>query len=244
MFKSLLLILSIVGIGIAQSSSAQSLNEFFKKTDEFLNKNVLDKAVDYNRIAKNKDELNYLTQAINTNSLDNNSDQEKKAFFINAYNLLVIKSILANYPVNSPMDIPGFFDKQKHRISGELLTLNEIENDKIREEFKDSRIHFVLVCAAKGCPAIVNYAYRPEGLDQQLNNKTKSAINNPEFTKVDLASKKILLSEIFKWYKEDFTRETGSLLEYVRKYYNKDIDESFTVDHYEYNWQLNDLNSH
>lgn len=231
-------------VGIAYASSAQSINDFFNKTDEFLNKNILNNAVDYSRISENKGEINALINTINSISLSGKSDDEKKAFYINAYNLLVIKSIVENYPVSSPMDIPGFFDKKKHQVAGEALTLNELENDKIRKEFKDSRIHFALVCAAKGCPVIVNYAYVPDKLDQQLNNKTKKAINDPEFTKINKGANKILLSEIFNWYKEDFTRETGSLMEYVRKYYGKDLDGNFEIDFYEYNWQLNDLKSH
>lgn len=63
----------------------------------------------------------------------------------------------------------------------------------------------MLVCGAIGCPPIINAAYKPETLENQLQQQTKKALNNPNFIKVE--GKTVLVSEIFKWYKEDFVKK-------------------------------------
>ena len=215
-------------------------DSFFKKADLFFKAYVTDGSVKYKEITSKPSELNELIKYISNADVKSFSEKEAKAFFLNAYNLLVISSIVKAYPVNSPMDVEGFFDKKKQSIGGEQLTLNNIENKKIREVYEDSRIHFALVCAAKGCPKIADFAFTPENVENQLEKLTINAMNNPDFTKIDVKEKKVMLSEIFNWYKQDFLAEAPDLLSYVNQYRNKKIDKSFKVGHYTYNWELNE----
>ncbi|MEO8495936.1 MAG: DUF547 domain-containing protein [Planctomycetota bacterium] len=53
------------------------------------------------------------------------------AFYINAYNSCCIKAILDNYPLHTPKDVEGFFDKLKFDVAGEKLTVSEIEYDRL-----------------------------------------------------------------------------------------------------------------
>ena len=59
--------------------------------------------------------------------LSSASAESKKAFYINAYNLIVIYQVSKFYPLKSPLDKSGFFDKVKHQVAGEALTLNALE---------------------------------------------------------------------------------------------------------------------
>ena len=70
------------------------------------------------------------------------------------------------------MKIRGFFDGIKHTVMGEEVTLNQLEKGLLYPQFPDPRLHFVLVCAAKGCPPLDNCAYQPEKLDDQLTKRT------------------------------------------------------------------------
>ena len=168
-----------------------------------------------------------------------NDEKTTKAFFINAYNILMIHAIVEKYPVKSPMDIAGVFDKTKYAIAGTMLTLNDIENKMIRAKYNDARIHFVLVCGANGCPPITDFAYTPEKLDQQLDQQTKLAINNPNFIKVNVKSKKVELSQIFEWYKEDFIMDKSSYIDFINKFRTEPIPSNFKVAFYTYDWSLN-----
>ena len=232
-------ILSFAFILAFQLSIGQTLHDFFKKTDVFLKTDVNNKKVDYESIKKNPTTLNDLIKTIDEMNLSKESDLNKKAFYINAYNLIMISAIVSKYPVKSPMDIAGVFDKTKYDIAGNKLTLNDIENKMIRAKYNDARIHFVLVCGANGCPPITNFAYLPEKLDEQLDKQTKLAINNSQFIKINEKSKKVEVSQIFEWYNEDFVTKKSTLIDFLNKYLAKPIDKNYKISYYNYDWSLN-----
>ncbi len=236
--KKIYLILVIL-ISASVANGQTTMNGFFNEADKLFKSHVSNGLVDYSAIKSNPTKLNTLVKYIGSASLADASKQEKKAFYINAYNVLVIKQIIKNYPVKSPMDVAGFFDKNKHKVAGENLALNDLENKKLRAVYKDSRLHFVLVCAALSCPSIASYAYKPATLEQQLNARTRIALNSASFIRVKSTDKKVLISEIFKWYKADFTNETGTLTAYLNKYRKRKVPAGYKVGYYTYNWTLN-----
>jgi len=223
-------------ICITFSAGAQS---FFHQADQFFGKYVEKGMVDYESIKNSQGPFKRLVDVVASYNLENSDEVTEKAFWINAYNIMVIKEVLNHYPVGSPMDINGMFDQIKHRVAGENLTLNEIENQMIRAQYQDARIHFVLVCAAISCPPIIDEAYQPDKLNRQLQMQTKKALNDPEFIRVHPQRKKVGVSEIFKWYREDFT-DAGSIIDYINQFRRENIPDSYQVDYYTYNWDLND----
>lgn len=234
-------ILYIILIAISSvEAMGQSSEPFFGKADEFFKKYVSDGLVNYTAIQNQPSELDSLVSVISAFK-NNVSDEERKAFFINAYNILAIKNIVDYYPVKSPQDISVFYDKIKYTVSGEKLTLNEIENNKLREIYKDARFHFVLVCGAKGCPPITNFAYTPEKLAQQMDAQAKTDLNNAEFIRVYASDKKVELSEIFKWYEGDFKANGKSVIQFINQYRTEKIPEDYSVDYYSYDWRVNDF---
>lgn len=220
-------------------SYAQSIDTFIKKTDTFLKENVNKNKVNYESIKKNDTDLNALVKIIAKFDLTNENEQNKKAFFINAYNILIINAIVAKYPVKSPLDIHGIFDKTKHEIANTTFTLNDIENKMLREKYNDLRIHFVLVCGANGCPPITNFAYTPENLDKQLDKQTRLAINNPNFIQINSKQKKVEVSQIFEWYSKDFISKNSNLIDFLNQYLYKPIDNTYKLSFYGYDWTLN-----
>ena len=219
---------------------AEALTDFYKASNIFLNKYVNGGKVDYKGIAKNKTEISSLYKSIGEMKLSSIDDTNKKAFYINAYNLIVIHSIVGHYPVNSPMAIDGFFDKVKHKVAGEDLTLNELEKEKLLKPYKDARFHFALVCAARSCPPLMNEAYLPDQLESQLTAVTTATINNNQWMKVNTSKKEVQLSKIFEWYTSDFNNSGKSLLEWINNYRTSKIPITFSVGYYEYDWSLNE----
>lgn len=217
---------------------AQQLDLFLKKTNSFLQKNVVGDKVKYSSI--NPTELNQLTQLVSQIAPKNLTPIQRKSFLINAYNILVIKGIANNYPISSTQKVPGFFDKIKYNVGGHAWTLNQIENEQIRKEYKDPRVHFVLNCAALSCPPITNYAYFPDSLDVQLERQTKLALNDNSF--IYVKNEKNYISNIFKWYKSDFT-ENGSVVDYINSYRIEKLSSTARNINYPYNWMLNDVQS-
>lgn len=41
---------------------------------------------------------------------------DQYVFYLNACNVLVIGEIVRNYPLKSVQDMPGFFNKTRHRV--------------------------------------------------------------------------------------------------------------------------------
>jgi hypothetical protein len=217
-------------------SSAQDLGTFFNQTDAFLKKHVKNGKVDYNAISKNSSELNTIVENASKVKIKVSDAKKYQAFWINVYNLAVIKGLVENYPTKSPLDDKGFFDKTKYYLAGQKVTLNEIENELLRAKFKDPRFHFVLVCGALGCPPLISEAYFPETLDQQLTEQTRKAING-DFIKV--SKKNVQVSEIMKWYKEDFTMNGTSEIDFINQYRTEKISAKAKISYFPYNWTIN-----
>lgn len=219
--------------------SAQSNARFFDLADSFFQQYVDNGKVKYAEIKQNPKALNELLTELKAAEVSIENSTEYKAFWINAYNIAAINGIVQNYPLASPMEVNGFFDKMKHSIGQKSVTLDEIEHDLLFLNFpEEERLHFVLVCAAKGCPPITSQSYRPEFLEQQLQEQTEKAINDPDFIRV--GKEKVLLSEIMKWYREDFIKDGKTLVQYVNQFRKNKIPEHLKVEFYVYDWELNE----
>lgn len=232
MLKNTILLLILFGTALV---NAQDIDNFLEKANVFFSSNIENGLVDYASIQKTE-ELNELVAFIELTNYKSLETKKQKSYLINVYNLLVIKQIVQHYPTSSPMNINGFFEVNKHKIGTEELTLNELENDFMRPTYKDPRLHFVLVCGAKGCPPIINKAYLPATLEEQLEQQTKIAMNNPKFIKT--SNNEVMISEIFKWYASDFTKTGKSVVEYINSYRTTPIP-SNKYGYYAYDWSIN-----
>ncbi len=219
---------------------AQNLNDYFDRTDQLLRDYVKDGLVDYDQWTKQDEELNNLLRSVEEIELKGLSEDEVKAFWINTYNLLVIQSVIAAYPTQSPKAVKRFFDKKKHTVAGQKFSLNQIEKEQLLAVFPDGRLHFVLVCAAQDCPPIIDKAYRAESLEEDLEAAAKRVINDPKFVKIDAEKKQLRLSKIFKWYESDFKEKHLSVFDFIKHYRIDDLDDQYPIRFLEYDWTLND----
>ncbi len=227
------------------ASQASDINVFFEHADNFFSHYVKEGKVDYVAIMREDIGAHAVVETIAKTNLDSKdiTKNEMKAFYINAYNILVIKNVVDHYPIKSPKDVDGFFDKIKHDVAGEELTLNEIEKNKLMKPYNDPRIHFVLSCAAQSCPEIANFAYEAKTLDIWLDKRTAKAMNDVDFIQLDAKNGKVKISEIFDWHSSDFSKEKedkkkGALV-FINKYRDDKIKSDYMVDYYPYNWKLN-----
>ncbi|KAH3857774.1 uncharacterized protein LOC127871497 [Dreissena polymorpha] len=177
--------------------------------------------------------------------LDNITEYEKKAFFINIYNALTIHGLasLAELP-QSVLKVKHFWATTCYNIGGLVYSLDDVEHGILRGNrghpstieptFKtddprlkfivnelDPRIHFALVCGAKSCPAI--NVYSAENLDQALDAATRSfcAQEVSMFTETN----EIWLSKIFQWYSQDFGRTDIDVMKWTVPYLEKSVQD-------------------
>lgn len=227
----------LLSICISTSLSAGNLKDFFSKANHFFEQHVANGLVDYKAIQSDGNALQVLLDEIAATKPDQLSKNELKAFYINSYNLFVIKNILNYYPIASPLDKESFFNGDTFTMGGKKITLNDLENNIIRPTYKDARFHFVLVCGALGCPPIIEQAYTPENVDALLTKQTTIALNDPNFTKV--SGKDVALSEILKWYRSDFGDSDTEIINYINRFRKEKIASDSKLSYYPYNWKTN-----
>lgn len=192
--------------------------------------------VNYVGIKKNEAKLDaYLATLAKEIPASDWSRSEAMAYWINAYNAYTVKLILNNHPLGSITDLDGGdpWKVKWIKLAGKTYSLNNIEHDILRPKYKDPRIHFAVVCAAKSCPPIANRAFTAANLNSLLQSSTRAFINNSAFNQTKGTLK---ISKIFDWYKEDF----GDVTAYLNKYLSVKIEGNPDVGFMDYDWSLNE----
>ena len=251
--RNLILILFLI-LGALLFYPYNSLANDFDYTiySKLLEKHVLSGKVDY--LTWKKEDISAFKKYIEDLSdvyLDKMTDDEQKAFWINAYNAVTIYGVLNNISENtflakvfSVLMVRGFFDTIEYKIAGESLTLDKIENEKLRTGFNDPRVHFAIVCASKSCPKIQAEVFMAGNLDARLDESAKMFIQDTIRNRLDKEKNILYSSQIFKWFSEDFIDEAGSIALYLKKYLSeKDAEylsnHKIEIKYLYYDWLVN-----
>ncbi|MEM1044582.1 MAG: DUF547 domain-containing protein [Pseudomonadota bacterium] len=172
---------------------------------------------------------------------------DQLALWINLYNAKTIAIILDNYPVSSIRDIrsgtfsAGPWNRKVVTVEGRSLSLNDIEHGIIRPVFKDPKIHYVINCAAVGCPNLGKKAYSGATLSKAMDRAARTFINSPHGVSV-AADGSVTLSKIFNWFRADFGRSEADVLKHVASYADPQVRAALAAPQsvtYKYDWALN-----
>jgi len=208
-----------------------------------------DGLVDYKGLKKDKDFMRYIEYLSTTDPDKLPSNKHRLVFWINAYNAFVLKGVLEEYSIKSVLDVgwlPHSFFKRKEFLTKQgKITLQEIENVKIREAFREPRIHFAINCASMSCPKLLTESYKAGKLEEQFETQATSFINDKSKNYLDKENRILYLSSIFKWYKDDFIQNGEKTEAYIARYLNPDDAEfirnnKVTIKYLDYNWGLNE----
>lgn len=191
--------------------------------------------VNYSHLQPEKNKLILISDQLRQERYSQLSADEELCYWINLYNLETIRLIVENYPIKSiqNLDQGKTWDVKRIKLIGKTVSLNMIENEILRKKFKEPRIHFALNCGAISCPPLYNKVYLHTIIDSQLNDRTRAFINNPKYNKI--SKKKISISKIFDWYKEDF----GTPVNFLNQYSKIEISDPAKVIYLDYDWKIN-----
>ncbi len=210
--------------------------------DSVLKAHTKDGQVNYPAVAADKSFATYLEQLAATPAPSAKND--KLVYYMNAYNALAMKGIIDG---KSPSNFIGrqlFFKSAKFKLAGGETNLHNIEHEILRK-LGEPRIHFAIVCASSSCPKIRSDAFTAAKLEEQLDDNTRRFINDPTRNRYDKKEKIAYLSQIFKWFAEDFEASAGSAQKFVAKYVSDpDVAKEMAADGYkvkflDYSWNLN-----
>jgi hypothetical protein len=180
---------------------------------------------------------------------------QQLAYWINVYNINTVATIVEHYPVDSIRDIStdpivrlNVFKKDRVPVGRTLISLDTVENEKIRAAFHDPRIHFAINCAAKSCPPIRTEAYVGTRVNAQLDDQARRFLNGPLGARFerDGDDLEVHVTKIMDWFGDDFDQWGGGRKAFIRKYVPADkqrlIDQAKDIDfeYDDYDWDLND----
>jgi hypothetical protein len=195
-----------VAVAVPRAQSAKSL-------DDILDLYVRDGDVYYRALKSDHGKLDGYVNQLSGVSTDNMSRDERVAFWINAYNALVLRTVVDHYPIQghsaaypqkSIRQIPGAFEHSVHRVAGRTVTLDQIEQT-VLSEFQDPRVYLALGRGSAGGGRLRSEAYAAAGLEKQLAEAASECMSRQQCVRIDRAANKVVVSPIFSWREKEFT---------------------------------------
>ena len=193
---------------------------------------------------------------------------DRKAFWVNAYNALVLQTVVGQYPIrgqspdyptNSVRQISGAFDRRTHEVAGRELTLDELETS-VLTQFGDPRLFLALGRGAVDGGRLRSESYVSSRLDEQLEGVLQEFATTPRHVNLDRLAEELRVSPIFGWREAEFiaayadrgwtdsgrsplerailTAIEPKLFPSERAFLNEN---QFTLQYHEFDWRLNDL---
>ncbi|MDQ6613077.1 MAG: DUF547 domain-containing protein [Gemmatimonadota bacterium] len=224
--------------------------------DQLLQKHVVGGLVDYNAFEHSAEFQRYL-DALAAAKPATLAPAEGLAFWINAYNAYTIalmnqhherKSIRNINKTFGLISIKGPWTERMARVGGETYTLLHIENEIIRQQYHDPRIHFAIVCASLGCPPLRSEAFTGARLEQQLDDQARTfLLKSPAKNRVDVATRTVFVSPIFEWYRDDFGGSDKAVGKFIAQFYTAGperdllLSGDFSLKETDYDWSINVL---
>ena len=268
---------SSVEVPVIKTTQKISISDYRRSRNgytELLKRYVSDAAqVNYSELQRNSESLRAFVAAmanLSESSYRQLNSGEKIAFWINSYNSLMLFLVVNSYPIkpstarsivfpkNSIQQIPNVWKEQFFTVMGRNISLDHIENEMLRKNFGEPRIHMAIVCASISCPPLRNEAYKGDILEQQLEDQSIKFLANENSFKIDKEGNIVYLSSIFKWFGADFlskystenlfqgyTPVERALLNFISNHIgdkNKKylLSGGYTIQYLPYDWSLNE----
>lgn len=214
-----------------------SAQGWVERYDALLNKYAKSDGVKYKKLkAKDYQTLSEITTAI-ASEKPSGTDADKLAYYLNAYNAWMLKKAVDVYPTPSVFNNDKDVYKRKDiKVGGETMSLDYLENSVIRKKFTEPRIHFALNCASEGCPPLHKSAFKGSTLNEDLHQLTTQFMSSKNGVKEGKDG--LQVNQIFEWFAVDFKKDSGSVLNYIKKY--RGIKGEPTISYLPYSWNLNE----
>jgi len=254
LFKCLMVFITVINPAVA-GNTAYDTNSWSRVLESFVDDQGF---VDYTGLSKNRDELDHYLKIIEDSGPQSSPEQfpttqHQLAYYINAYNALVFQGVLSRGPEQSSVwsgFISGlnFFVRMNVELDGRTTNLRDLENEIIRDGFKDPRIHAALNCASISCPRLIRRPYDPGILDSQLDIAIHEFLSSSNNLHVNQSERTVYASKIFDWFDEDFINFEKSrgnpdpnLIDYFNRYRNSgdSIDRDFKIRFIDYDKGIN-----
>ena len=223
MVKALVIAVSCLTFPVPGGTAAQhsyavppTLEAIHRPLDAILDANVRDGMVYYRALQSVRGRLDRYVA-----SLDVTADiyaswtrEAQIAFWLNAYNAFVLKTVIDHYPIRgrnaaypagSIRQVPGAFDRIRHRAAGRSLTLDQIEKE-VLPAFNEPRLYLALGRGAVGSGRLRSEAYSGSVLVRQLDAVAADFLTHKQMISIDRQNDVVSVTPIFSWREQEFVR--------------------------------------
>lgn len=219
-YAGLLAIVGLVATAVpsaTQLSSPSTIESLHRPFDEVLDLYVRDGLVYYLALRNERPRFDRYVQSLGEITADTLASwprERQLAYWINAYNAFVLRTVIDSYPIrgkaadfpaNSIRQISGAFERRTFRAGGRMLTLDAIERDVI-PTFNDARALLALSRGAIGGPRLKSEAFTAEKLDAQLETMQTELVTRRDLVFVDTSNERLSVNPMFSWREDAFIK--------------------------------------
>jgi hypothetical protein len=202
-------------LGAWAQDAVSKVDALYRPLDQLLDLYVRDGFVYYNALRIERGGLDRFVASLDGPAAiaqAKGTPAQQRAFWINAYNAIVLRTVIDNYPIRgrsaaypagSVRQIPGAFERLTHRVAGRTLTLDGIEKD-ILVPLGDPRVFLALGRGAIGGGRLRSEAFDADTIDAQLERTAAESLTRKEVVRVDQTGNELEVSPIFSWREEAF----------------------------------------
>lgn len=271
----ILAVVIVTGVATVVAQPVPSnVHPLHRPFDQLLDVYVRDGFVYYNALRIERGRLDAYVAALNgpaATALAKGSVDEQKALWINAYNALVLRTVIDHFPIRgrakeypaaSIRQIPGAFEKATHRVAGRAVSLDGIEKD-ILAPLGDARVFLALGRGSYGGGRLRSEAFDGPTIDTLLSAVANESASRVELVAIDEPANTVSMSPVFSWREpvfvasladkapEIFKQRSGlerAVLALVYDHVSTPErlfleQNTFKMVFHEYDWRLNDLSS-
>jgi hypothetical protein len=211
---TLALAASLVAAATMAAQNRPETELLHRPLDQMLDIYVRDGFVYYGAVRAERGRLDRYVNSLNVPAATYNkwTRDGQLAFWLNAYNAFVLQTVANHYPIrgkagtypsSSIRQIPGAFEKIRHRAAGRAVTLDEIEKT-ILPEFKDPRVFLALGRGAIGSGRLRSEAFTTARVQEQLEAVRADFLRHDEMIKIDRVNGVVSVTPIVSWREADF----------------------------------------
>jgi hypothetical protein len=195
-------------------------------------------------------------------ALKGRSAKSKIAFYINAYNFLLIRLVYLNYyqegnklqsisELNKGRSRRNIYHSKLFYLAGKsevsLYNILAGENESILSLSgnKDARVLFAVNCLTNSCPVFLNQAYREEKLDDQLDFVSGNSLKSSKVLSYDNQRSLLSLSHLFKDYSSNFEQDNThrNYKNFIKYYTGIVVPSNASFKYLDFDWTLNNSSS-
>ena len=229
----------------------------FDQYDALLAKIARRNRVDYCAARNSANMDKALKQFAETSCDEFASDSDKLCYWINAYNLFVVKTIADRFPIKSVETISNDLNSHLYTAGGVPISCKDIRQLKIQPllggtqngDCTDARMLLLICGGAMGYPTLLDHAITSESLGRDMGENTFRFIRVRYNVYYDVPSHTMFISPFFQWNQALFMKSFPDPFDFViyylyeqekpdpqdihfKKNYNKKFD-----------WRVNDVST-